>query len=276
MKKLLLFFMSIFSTFVSAQVLNEGFENATFPPTGWAVFDNANGSNLWIRNTTATLVCSGVASARINGQNVTDGTTAIDWLVTPQVLVPANGQLRFYGRKSQLANFGSTYTIRVSTASQTNPTDFTTIQTWTETDFDHVNCQQKFVDLNAYVGQNVYVAFVMENDAGDRWLIDQVKIDEKCLVPTALNVTPFETSAQLSWTSPNPVGPWEIEYGPQGFIPGTGTIVSAPTNPFTITGLSPLTSYSYYVRTICEADNVSPWSAVRNFTTTAAPPIMWR
>ena len=126
MKKLLLFFMSIFTTFVSAQVLNEGFENATFPPTGWAVFDNGNGSNLWIRNTTLTLVHAGVASARINQQNVTDGTTAIDWLVTPQVLVPANGQMRFYGRKTQLGNFGSTYTIRVSTASQTTPGDFTT------------------------------------------------------------------------------------------------------------------------------------------------------
>ncbi|MCW1149218.1 gliding motility-associated C-terminal domain-containing protein [Flavobacterium lacisediminis] len=272
MKKLLLFFMSIFSTFVSAQ-LNEGFESTTFPPTGWAVFDNANGSNLWIRNTTATLVYSGVASARINGQNVTDGTTAVDWLVTPQVLVPANGQLRFYGRKSQLGNFGSIYTIRVSTVSQTTPGDFATIQTWTETDFDYQNYQQKFVDLAAYAGQNVYIAFVMENDAGDRWLVDQVKVDQKCLTPTTLNVTAFSTSANLSWTSPNPVGPWEIEYGPQGFTPGTGTIVSAPTNPFTITGLSPLTSYSYYVRTICEADNVSPWSVVRNFTTTAAPPI---
>lgn len=187
--------------------------------------------------------------------------------------MPANGQLRFYGKKSQLGNFGSIYTIRVSTASQTNPADFTTIQTWTETDFDYQNCQQKFVDLAAYVGQNVYVAFVMENDAGDRWLIDQVKIDEKCLAPTGLNVTPFATSADLSWTSPNPAGPWEIEYGPQGFVQGTGTIVNSATNTLTITGLSPLTSYSYYVRTICEPDNVSPWSAVRNFTTTVAPPV---
>ena len=43
--------------------------------------------------------------------------------------------------------------------------------------------------LNAYAGQNVYFAFVMEvnNGLGDRWIIDDVKVDQQCLTPTALN-----------------------------------------------------------------------------------------
>ena len=39
MKKLLLFLMSFFTFFAFGQ-LSEGFEGATFPPTGWVVEDN--------------------------------------------------------------------------------------------------------------------------------------------------------------------------------------------------------------------------------------------
>ena len=277
MKKLLLFFMTFFTILGYAQ-FPEGFESTTFPPTGWAAFDNGIGTNQWIRTTS--FFRTGVACARINGQNVTDGTTSIDWLVSPSVAIPANGQVRFYARKTQIANFGSTYSIRVAPAipatNQNNPAAYTTVQTWTETDFDPTLWQQKFVPLTAYIGQNVFIAFVMENDNGDRWLIDDVKVDSQCLTPTALAATPLATSAMLSWNSPNPAGPWEIEYGPVGFTPGAtpsqGTIIQTTTNPRNITGLTPLTSYDFYVRTMCDVDNPSPWSVVRNFRTSELPP----
>ena len=134
MKKLLLFFMSIFSVLSYGQ-FPEGFEGPTFPPTGWIRFDNGIGlAQQWNETTNASLVHSGAKAAFLNRENVTDGTTALDWLVAPQVLVPANGQLRFYTRKTQNGNFGSIYTIRVSTASQNISTDFVTVQTWTEAD----------------------------------------------------------------------------------------------------------------------------------------------
>ena len=274
MKKLLLFFMSFF-TLLGFSQFPEGFEGATFPPAGWVTFQNANGPNReWTRTNTATLVFAGTWSARIDGENVTDGLLAIDWLVSPQVLIPTNGQVRFYARDADASNRASSYSVRISTTSQTDPLAFTTVQTWTETDFDWQNYQQKFVSLAAYVGQNVHIAFVMENDNGDRWLIDQIKVDSRCLAPTALTSIPLATSATLSWnTASNPTGPWEIEYGPAGFAPGTGTIVPSPTGTLNLTGLSPLTSYTYFVRTLCDTDNPSPWSASHNFLTSALPPV---
>lgn len=280
MKKLLLFFMSLYS-FIAFGQLSENFEGTTFPPTGWAVFDNGVGPVVsWARTTNTTLTRNGsVGAAYLNREAVAVGQTASDWLVTPQVAVPASGQLqlRFFTRQTLATNEGSIYSIRVSTASQNNIADFTSVpQTWTEltlnTTFNVY--EQKIVNLNAFAGQNIYIAFVMENNNGDRWLIDDVKIDQPCTINTNLNAVPNATSATLSWTSQSATGPWEIEYGPVGFTQGTGTIVSAPTNPFVLTGLQAITEYSYYVRTVCDPDLSGPWSATpRDFTTTALPPV---
>lgn len=267
--------MSFFTFFTYGQ-LSEGFEGATFPPTGWIVSDNGIGlTRSWAEISTASVVHAGVKAAYLDRENVTDGTIAEDWLITSQVNVPLNGQLRFYTRLTQPGIQGSTYSIRVSTASQNILSDFTTIQTWPENTIvaDQTIYEQLFVPLTAYVGQNIYIAFVMENDNGDRWLIDNVVVDQQCLANTALTATPFSTSANLSWTSTSTATEWEIEYGPVGFVQGTGTLVTPVTNPYTLTGLSPLTGYSFYVRGLCAADNPSVWSGPTTFQTTAAPPV---
>ena len=82
MKKLLTFFIFVYATFAIAQI-DEGFEGATFPPTGWAVFDNGIGiAQSWNETTNAALVYQGAKAAFLNRENVTDGTFALDWLVT--------------------------------------------------------------------------------------------------------------------------------------------------------------------------------------------------
>ena len=277
--------MSIFSVLCFGQ-FPEGFEGA-FPPLGWVRFDNGIGTaQSWNSTPTPALVRTGLQAAYLNREAVAAGTTALDWLVTPQVLVPANGQLRFYTKLTQAGDQGSVYTIRISTATQNTATDFTVVKTWNElqimslddlgNDGSTLPIQstyiQKKVNLSAYAGQNVYIAFVMANNNGDRWCVDDVNLDQQCLVNTALTAAPLGTSAILNWTSSS-AGPWEIEYGPAGFVQGTGTIVSAPTKPFTLTPLLPVTAYSYFVRSICSSDNISPWSAVNDFTTTALPPV---
>ena len=136
MKKLLLFFMSFFTLLGFAQ-FPEGFENAaialnTSPPaTGWATFNNGIGTNNWIRSNTQTP--RGTSLARISQQqNVTNSINSLHWLVSPQVTIPVNGQVRFYSKQAQLADFNGEYTVRISTTSQTDPTTFTTVQTYDE------------------------------------------------------------------------------------------------------------------------------------------------
>ena len=101
MKKLLLFLMSFFTFFAFGQ-LSEGFEGATFPPTGWVVEDNGIGTSQSWGITTATgfgWVYQGARSAMVNRDNGATSTgLAQDWLITPQVTIPTNGQVRFYAR----------------------------------------------------------------------------------------------------------------------------------------------------------------------------------
>ncbi len=277
MKKLLLFFMSLF-TFLSYGQLSEGFEGATFPPTGWTTFENGIGTaQQWKTTSAAGLgwVQAGAKSAIISKENVTDGTIAEDWLVTSQVAVPTNGQLRFFARSTSNGEQGSVYKVKISTASQNTAADFTDIVVpYTEVDIINAPFEQKTISLAAYAGQNVYIAFVMENDNGDAWIIDSVVVDQECTaIPTVLLATPSNVSANLSWTYTGPATQFEIEYGPAGFVQGSaaGTIVSPVTNPHTLTGLTAATNYTYYVRALCGTNNPGPWSGFTNFTTTLCP-----
>ncbi|WP_421751263.1 fibronectin type III domain-containing protein [Croceimicrobium sp.] len=74
-----------------------------------------------------------------------------------------------------------------------------------------------------------------------------------CLPPTAIaaaNMT--DLTAELSWTPGGTETTWNIEYGPTGYTQGAGTTVSAVTaNPYTLTGLSPNTTYDFYIQSDC-------------------------
>ena len=77
------------------------------------------------------------------------------------------------------------------------------------------------------------------------------------------------TSAQINWTEGNTATAWQIEYGVAGFVQGSvnGTIVSAPTNPFTLSGLIGNTNYDVYVRAVCSTTDSSPWAGPIVFKT---------
>lgn len=65
----------------------------------------------------------------------------------------------------------------------------------------------------------------------------------------ALNIT--SSSADLLWSDANG-SLWSLEYGLQGFTPGSGTVVSGITSPnYNLMGLAPSTPYSYYVTSNC-------------------------
>lgn len=92
-----------------------------------------------------------------------------------------------------------------------------------------------------------------------------------CLPPTALaasNIT--SATADLSWTANNTGNSFDIEYGPQGFTQGNGTIISGVTNPYTLQVLTPVTTYSYYVKQNCSSTSSSLWAGPYNFTTACA------
>ncbi len=296
MKKItLLLLMSLFCISGYSQLALEGFETTTGPDalpstnwtlgTGnWAVFDNGVGTGQrWGINTTN--VCVGTQIAYMNREFIGQNNTSEDYLATPLVLIPTNGELHFQTRTFTNNNQGTLFQIKVApaTASQTNPAAYTLVQQWDETTLTAVYnvCEEKIVDLSAYAGQQIYVSFVQvftqptTSLGGDRWLVDNASINVRCLVPTGLTATGITfNGANLNWANPSGATSWEIEVVPALSTPtGVGTVYSGPL-PYPVTGLSPNTTYKYYVRALCSTGYTSVWSAVsNNFTTSVAPPI---
>ena len=168
-----LFVFIISTTYVSAQ-FPEGFET-TVPPAGWTTFAGANGLGTAQNWQVSNISNSGAQSAYCRYENVSGGL-AQDWLVTPQFTPTLTSNiLTFMQRQSYTTDYGSVYKVFISTVSQTNHADFTLVDTQSETDFTYYYTAKE-IDLSAYVGVPIYVAFVLEQDDGDNWLIDDVAL----------------------------------------------------------------------------------------------------
>ena len=294
----LLFFFSITGY---SQLALEGFESTTGPDalpstvwtlgTGnWAVFDNAVGiGQRWGINSAVAvppIVYQGTNAAYVNRENIGQGNISEDYLASPLVTIPANGELHFYTRGFANGNQGTLYQIKVApaTATQTNPAAYSLVQQWDEVTLNTTFnlYEEKVVSLSAYVGQQVYISFVKVYNQpgtgldGDRWLVDNVSINSQCLTPTGLTFSALTANGvTLNWANPSGATSWEIEVVlATGTPTGTGTIYNG-TLPYTISsGLLPNTAYKYYVRALCSTGYTSQWSvASANFTTNVLPPI---
>ncbi len=83
---------------------------------------------------------------------------------------------------------------------------------------------------------------------------------------TATTVT--NTSVSLDWTENGTATSWDIEYGPAGFLPGSGTTIPVTAKPHLLSGLSAGFSYDYYVRATCGGvTGNSTWVGPSNFNT---------
>ena len=87
-----------------------------------------------------------------------------------------------------------------------------------------------------------------------------------CPQPTNFSlIQANNSSAQVEWVAGGSETQWQIEYGPQGFTPGTGTSVIVTANPYTITGLTTNSFYQAYIQGICTPGDTSYFT----------PPVAW-
>ena len=153
--------------------LSENFTGTTFPPAGWAIFNYDSQTTNWVRDTVQSSSAPASAKHAYGCSADQDG-----WLVTPQLAIPAVGTtvLKFNQRgdyTSDLVYHG----ILVSTGSG-DPAfgDFVEIaqpatppeDAWTTTPIS--------VDLSAYAGQSVYIAFNYGGNCADSWWVDDVQV----------------------------------------------------------------------------------------------------
>ena len=304
MKKITFLLFALLFSFVGYSQFptpgTEGFENTTGPDlalpvavspwtlgtgtTGnqWAVFDNGvagSPQKRWDR--AISNFYNGTQAAFINRkQNGAAGVVSEDYLATPLVTVPANGQLTFYTRTGFNVADAVNYLIKVNTnttaGSQTTLANYTTtVQSWDQTTIaaTYNVYELKTVDLSAYAGQQIFIAFVRNFNqptaalGGNSWYIDDVKLVQRCLEPTTLTATGItQSTANLSWTNPSGSTSWEIEVIPSTSSPTGVGVVYNGTLPYIATGLTPTTGYVYYVRSLCSNSN-SNWVGPYNFTT---------
>lgn len=92
-----------------------------------------------------------------------------------------------------------------------------------------------------------------------------------CINPVLLNAyNTTTTSTDISWTPGGLDSIWNIEWGLSGFSLGTGSIINnLNVNNTTLNGLSPFTSYDFYVQADCDSNGLSTWSGPLTFTTIA-------
>ena len=280
MKKITLLLLFITMCFTAQAQFPEGFETAV-PPTNWASFIGTNGEGTVQDWTTTTTAASGAQAAKVRFENVANA--AIDWLVTPQFTPTPNANiLTFKQRQDFGTDYGTTYTIRVSTASQTTHADFTIIDTQGETDFG-TSYTTHNVDLSAYDNVPIYVAFVMEQDDGDSWFIDDVDVVLDASAPNcATDPTPVDMATDvavsaagnvtIAWVAPaagDPATDYEIFWGEtSGSLTSLGTISALTVD---ITNIDFSTTYYWMVvpqNNGGSATGCTEWS----FTTEAAPP----
>lgn len=310
MKKFTLIILMSFSTLLGySQILTEDFEAApstadaagvwTNTSGNWLVKDNRTNTGVNWQNVVAPFPANGgTKAAFVNRENTGIGVLAEEWLITPQRNILANSQLRFFTRQTLAGDTGTKY--RVLQSSAADPSDlsqYTLVIEYTESELsslttDQLDYEEKVINLS-FSGQR-YLAFVKVftqptgATGGDRWLIDDVKIVERCIDPVAPLGTPVigATTTRLEWTSTNTQ--FQVQYGPAGFTldviaPNVVTSpvftnTSAPRRRFEATGLLANTAYQFYVRSVC-TDSNSNWVGPFNWNTlplgrTCAEPIV--
>ncbi|MBE2279873.1 MAG: T9SS type A sorting domain-containing protein [Ignavibacteriaceae bacterium] len=147
---------------------SEGFENATFPPTGWAVHNLDAGLQSWVRYTPA-IFGTGSASVRWESSSLANN----DWLVTHSFPATTADKLYFYATGS--ATFVDSLIVYVSTTGGVPPAGYTRVAGFRPL---AAPAQRFEVSLAAFNGQTIYVAFHYPSLDQLRITLDSVYVEE--------------------------------------------------------------------------------------------------
>ncbi len=116
------------------------------------------------------------------------------------------------------------------------------------------NPNHQYLSVTQYANANFQVRFLYDdgNSWAWWWLIDNFSVREVQCSPSSAFSSTFigPDTAGFTWTAGSATR-FMIEYGPTGFIPGTGTKTNTSGSPFGINGLLPQTTYDFYLIDSC-------------------------
>lgn len=252
-------------------ILNEGFENGFMPPTGWTAIsvcpDCAPGA--WYGWTVDNTSHSGSYSAFVDYS----ATTHNSYLITPQLSLTGPKFLTFWFADSYPeAVDETTLTVEISTTG-IDTADFTVLQTMTfpQTAYQF---EMAYVDLSAYTGQNVYIAFHVEDAFGTGVYIDDVVVGglSDCLSPLGLTLLDIGYhDALVGWSPVASASSYTVEYVVSESGWDNPMTLTATDTFVQITGLDATSLYDVRVRAECDASESSEWSEVLTINTLCEP-----
>ncbi len=257
--------------------LNENFDSGI--PATWTIFGNGVGSSNWGTTTDGYLGTNGT-SVNPSADNIGDQNTARYFLVTPQILVPENGEIHFFTKQSSEINNGATYEIRLSNAAQPDINGFNILlQTYTEANLNigsQTAYEEKVIELPTSIptGFPIYIAFVAVNTqngatpTGDEWFVDNVSVLEGCVEVDDDDVSIDDitvNSAEVTWSHPTATN-FEIQVLPTGGIPAASGIPVTGTS-YSLINLDPDTEFDVYIAAICDNNTQSQFAGPYTFET---------
>jgi len=278
MKKITLLFLFLTLTFtVSAQFpvdLDAGI------PTGWAVFggdDGAGSTVTWGQGNFTS--GTGYMFCGYDGSGPTE-----DWFVSPATsITTTNSELSFSEQNPYGAAYDpSTMSVRVSTTSQTDISTFVVESTASATEvFANGG---RAVNLAAYEGQTIYIAWVLEQNNTDGWVISNLALNnQNATAPNvAENLAPADGATDvavaasnmavaISWDAPStgdPATGYEIHWGSvSGALSVLGTTASTAIN---VNGTSYNTTIYWKIVPV-NAGGAATGAVEMSFTTMADP-----
>tara|TARA_R110002072_G_scaffold266303_1_gene425197 strand:- start:46704 stop:50543 length:3840 start_codon:yes stop_codon:yes gene_type:complete len=142
-----------------------------------------------------------------------------------------------------------------------------------------ISATQQLTGLGGQASVILRIAFGSDGSVNsyDGFAFDDINV-YNVTCPQVLNLnatTILSTSADLNWDAIGNAVDYNVEWGAPGFTPGTGaelgsaTAVAGLTTP--ATGLTPITTYEFYVMTNCGAiDGTSLWAGPFSFITACA------
>ena len=181
--------------------LNETFGTNSGTRNCWTIIDGNNDGSTW------TTLFNGndmgmMLSFSYDNPTYTD-ITPNDWLVTPKLHTTTGSSvtMTWDAAAADDTYYAEHYGVYVSTTN-TDTNSFTLVNEWTLTSS---STESMNLDLSAYAGQDIYVAFRHFNCTGQYvLLIDNVNIYEGVYVPDTLTVTVATMDATMGTTNPAP------------------------------------------------------------------------
>ncbi|KFC22713.1 T9SS-dependent choice-of-anchor J family protein [Epilithonimonas lactis] len=264
---------------INAQVFNAGFENNNGTPLSQFTTINADGNSVPFYaqiqefNTEAWIqYYDGYDNKIAFSTSLYDPSAqSNDFLITPAITIPQEGTPTLYWKgKSYDFEFTDSYAVKVSETNN-NQESFTTTLT-------QIDSEQPFIyaghslDLSAYKGKTIYLAFINNTNDGTYLALDDLYISQSanCVMPS---VDGFSTSnlkpnsVTINWSATSGISSYDT-----GFTTFDTSVSSKGTTPSTSKIFANLQSGKRYQFFLKNADCGSGWAGPKSVFTPSELP----